>query len=249
MHNKNEDNVFNQNKANRFKQMMSKATQHQIEKVLDLLSMISGSVSGLTEDDRSISPAPTLYVPPNGRVLSKRVSEVSVDSDGFPAFLADVGSKKDTRVAAPSSSKGSKRKLTPADAMAMAAADEDLEDFDQIMADIDALAELDEEEAKTLAASKAAPSGAQASASVPVARARRVSEGTPGRYTVMYYKQNNSFGVRQLFNKKRQIISICKRGQTKEVLQALADQAKEKLNNGKEESEVKAWVQGKMDAM
>lgn len=65
----------------------------------------------------------------------------------------------------------------------------------------------------------------------------------------MYYKQNNSFGVRQLFDKKRQIISICKRGQTKEMLQALADQAKIKLNSGKEEDDVKAWVQGKLDAM
>lgn len=235
-------------KANRFKQMISKATQHQVEKVQDLLTMMSGCASGLTDEDRSISPAPTLYVPSSGRVLAKRVSEVSVDSDGFPAFLADVGSRKDIRVTASSSSKGFKRKLAPADAMAMAAADEDLEDFENVIAEIDELAQLDEAEAKVFAASKATPSGAQASV-VPVVRARRVSQSVSGRYTVMYYKQNNSFGVRQLFDKKRQIISICKRGQTKEMLQALADQAKIKLNSGKEEDDVKAWVQGKLDAM
>lgn len=228
--------------------MMSKATQLQVDKVQELLSMISGCASGLIDEDRSISPAPTLYVPPSGRVLAKRVSEVSVDSDGFPALLADVGVKKGTGVTASSSSKGSKRKLAPSDAMAMAAADEDLEDFDNIIAEIDELAELDEEEAKTFAASKAAPSGAQGSAA-PAVRARRVSEGGSARYTVMFYKQNTSFGVRQLFDKKRQIISICKRGQTKEVLQDLADQAKSKLNKGEAESEVKAWVQGKLDAM
>ena len=229
--------------------MTSKATQHQVEKVQDLLTMMSGCASGLTDEDRSISPAPTLYVPSNGRVLAKRVSEVSVDSDGFPTLLADVSSKKDSKQSASSSSKGSKRKLALADVMAMVAADGDLEDCEQVIAAMDALAELDEEEAKTFAAFKAAPSGGQGSASVPLVKARRVSDDAPGKYTVMYYKQNNSFGVRQLFDKKRQIISICKRGQTKEVLQALADQAKIKLNSGKEEDDVKAWVQGKLDAM
>ena len=231
--------------------MVSKAAQHQIEKVQDLLSMISGSggAFGVIDEGRSSSPAATLYVPPSGRVLSKRVSEVSVDSDGLPTLLPDVSSKKGSKQSASSSSNGSKRKLALADAMAMAAAHEDLEGCELVIADMDALAELDEEEAKIFAASKAAPSGGQGSASVPLVKARRVSDDAPGKYTVMYYKQNNSFGVRQLFDKKRQIISICKRGQTKEVLQVLADDAKGKLNKGQEESEVKSWVKGKLDAM
>ena len=229
--------------------MMSKATQEQADRVKSLLAMISGVASGLTDEDRSLSPAPTLYVPPSGRCLSKRLSDVSLDSDGFPALLADAGNKKDAKVGALSASKGSKRKLAPTDAMAMAAADEDLEDFEQCIADIDALAELDDEEAKTFASSKAASSGARASASAPAVRPRRAGTPVSRTYTVMYYKANNSFGVRQLFGEKRQVLSVCKKGVQKDVLQSWAEKAQAKLNKGEEESEVKTWLQAKISAL
>ena len=65
------------------------------------------------------------------------------------------------------------------------------------------------------------------------------------RYTVMYYKNNNSVGIRQCFLAKRQIAAFggksCKK--SREELMAVGKQVVEKLEQGLlMEAEVKTWA-------
>ena len=69
------------------------------------------------------------------------------------------------------------------------------------------------------------------------------------KYTIMFYKANNSFGIRQCFGDKKQIASICKKGAKKDDLENLAKKAKDKLEEGLAEEVVKAWVVAKVQAL
>ena len=68
------------------------------------------------------------------------------------------------------------------------------------------------------------------------------------KYVVMYYKQNNSFGVRQSGGGK-QVLSVCKKGLAKDVLSDLAHKAKRSLEMGDDPLETRIAVKLKLVEM
>ena len=68
------------------------------------------------------------------------------------------------------------------------------------------------------------------------------------KYVVMYYKQNNSFGVRQSGGGK-QVLSVCKKGLAKDVLSDLAHKAKRSLEMGDDPLETRIVVKLKLVEM
>ena len=68
------------------------------------------------------------------------------------------------------------------------------------------------------------------------------------KYIVMYYKQNNSFGVRQSGGGK-QVLSVCKKGLAKDVLSDLAHKAKRSLEMGDDPLETRIVVKLKLVEM
>ena len=68
------------------------------------------------------------------------------------------------------------------------------------------------------------------------------------KYVVMYYKQNNSFGVRQSGGGK-QVLSVCKKGLAKDVLSDLAHKAKRSLEMGDDPLETRIVVKHKLVEM
>ena len=68
------------------------------------------------------------------------------------------------------------------------------------------------------------------------------------KYIVMYYKQNNSFGVRQSGGGK-QVLSVCKKGLAKDVLSDLAHKAKRSLEMGDDPLETRIVVKHKLVEM
>lgn len=66
-------------------------------------------------------------------------------------------------------------------------------------------------------------------------------------YCKMYYKRNNSFGLREKFGDKKQILSICRKGKAKGKLEAIADEALAKLNSGNCLIQVaRDWIKAKI---
>eukprot|EP00974_Lingulodinium_polyedra_P067752 6559112-Lingulodinium_polyedra.AAC.1 len=57
----------------------------------------------------------------------------------------------------------------------------------------------------------------------------------------MFYKANGSWGVRQKFGAKKQVMSVCKTKAPADALEAIARKCLEKLNQGDEVSDVRAW--------
>ena len=68
------------------------------------------------------------------------------------------------------------------------------------------------------------------------------------KYIVMYYKHNNSFGVRQSGGGK-QVLSVCKKGLAKDVLSDLAHKAKRSLEMGDDPLETRIVVKHKLVEM
>jgi hypothetical protein len=68
------------------------------------------------------------------------------------------------------------------------------------------------------------------------------------KYIVMYYKHNNSFGVRQSGGGK-QVLSVCKKGLAKNVLSDLAHKAKRSLEMGDDPLETRIVVKHKLVEM
>lgn len=64
------------------------------------------------------------------------------------------------------------------------------------------------------------------------------------RYSVMYYKNNNSIGIREKFGDKRQILSFggAKIALKEDGLRGWADQVLGKLDEGQSIKTVKNWV-------
>ena len=69
------------------------------------------------------------------------------------------------------------------------------------------------------------------------------------KYHRMYYKKNNSFAVRQSFGNKSQIFSICKRGTSKQMLEAIALKALADLRAGQSETTVRHSVEAALGAL
>jgi dsDNA-binding SOS-regulon protein len=65
------------------------------------------------------------------------------------------------------------------------------------------------------------------------------------KFVVMYYKQNNSFGVRHSGGGK-QVLSVCKKGLAKPVLEDLAHKAKRSLEMGDDPLETRCVVKLKL---
>ena len=61
-------------------------------------------------------------------------------------------------------------------------------------------------------------------------------------YLKMYYKNSNSFGIRQKFGSKRQIFNISNKTWKKQDLEKVADEALGRLHGGHGEAETKTWA-------
>ena len=69
---------------------------------------------------------------------------------------------------------------------------------------------------------------------------------TERTYRSEYYQKNNSWGVKQTFASKRQIVSLggMGTGKTKEALKKIVDKAIQKMEKGASEEDAKVWGQG-----
>ena len=162
----------------------------------------------------------TIYAPK--RQLKGQPSDVSLDEQGFPSMLSEpsIGS------AGPSS--GSAGGLEPVVASAKKVAPATM---------------ADESLQQAL--------GVQRPKEKPKAGVKRkvAEEPVSKKYTIMFYKNTNAYGLRQLFGDKRQIFSVCKKGADVGALESLAKKAKDKLEAGLSEEVVKAWVVAKVQAL
>ena len=70
-------------------------------------------------------------------------------------------------------------------------------------------------------------------------------KGTSLKFVLMYYKHNNSFGIRHSGGGK-QVLSVCKKGLTKQVLEDLARKAKRSLEIGEDPLETRCVVKLKL---
>ena len=70
-------------------------------------------------------------------------------------------------------------------------------------------------------------------------------KGTSLKFVLMYYKHNNSFGIRHSGGGK-QVLSVCKKGLTKQVLEDLARKAKRSLEMGEDPLETRCVVKLKL---
>ena len=61
------------------------------------------------------------------------------------------------------------------------------------------------------------------------------------RYLIMHYKKNNSWGLRQKFGEKRQIMCVCKSKAPPASVEGIARECLVKLNAGEEPEKVKVW--------
>ena len=159
------------------------------------------------------------------RELKHNLSEVSVDSDGFPKMLGSpkkgpMGAASPQAAASPQSSK---RRAASELQQAMQG-----------------------DKAKEGSVSKKTRGGSSASTGAGAAATAAAVPPAAKRYTKMYNKGPNSFGLRQLFGEKHQVVSVCRKGCTKSDLELVADRALERLHNGGSEADVKAWVQARV---
>ena len=159
------------------------------------------------------------------RELKHNLSEVSVDSDGFPKMFGSpkkgpMGAASPQAAASPQSSK---RRAASELQQAMQG-----------------------DKAKEGSVSKKTRGGSSASTGAGAAATAAAVPPAAKRYTKMYYKGPNSFGLRQLFGEKHQVVSVCRKGCTKSDLELVADRALERLHNGGSEADVKAWVQARV---
>ena len=67
-------------------------------------------------------------------------------------------------------------------------------------------------------------------------------QGRTRKYNVMFYKNSRSFALRRTFGDKRQALSVANKDASLERLKSLTEEARELLEDGKEETEVKEWV-------
>ena len=81
------------------------------------------------------------------------------------------------------------------------------------------------------------------------AKAELPRDAEASKYSLLFYKATTSYGVRQRFDAKKQILSVCKKGTAQKTLETIAQSAIKKLNEGETESLVKAWVQEQMQKL
>ena len=152
----------------------------------------------------------------SARKLQGHPSDASLDEEGFPTMLGNLVSS--------SSSDAAAVRAEAAQAAPSGAADRVLQ------------------QALGILASK----GKGANVGVKRKAAAADVPDLGKKYTIMFYKANNSFGVRQCFGDKKQVASVCKKGVSKDDLENVAKKAKEKLEEGLAEEVVKAWVVAKV---
>ena len=63
----------------------------------------------------------------------------------------------------------------------------------------------------------------------------------PPKFAIMFYKANGSWGLRQKYGAKKQVMAVCKTKAPADALEAIARKCLEKLNQGDEVSEVRKW--------
>lgn len=161
----------------------------------------------------------TIYVSSSSRKLQGHPSDASLDEEGFPKMLGSIECSSSSAAAAV--------QAEAAQAAPSGAADRVLQ------------------QALGIQASK----GKGANVGVKRKAAADAVPDLGKKYTIMYYKANNSFGVRQCFGDKKQIASVCKKGVSKDNLEDVANKAKEKLEEGLAEEVVKAWVVAKVQTL
>ena len=229
----------------RLRQVCLKLTASETLALQNLLSSVKlGSGAG-TGDQAQDSDQETVFHEETSdkRSLKQNSSDVSVDSLGFPKMF-DSPRKVDDSL-------GSAGRSEAATAM-----------------QANMKGSRAEPAARQLSKRRRSSKGADVSADDPVAAEPRPPRPVPVQvpvpqpprsaaavhhsafdksYTKMFYKSNNSFGLRQAFGEKKQVISVCKKGVAKIDLENVADRALIQLNKGTAvEADVKLWVQDKL---
>ena len=173
------------------------------------------------------------------RKLKTASSDVSVDSMGFPRIFGspDKPKQRGDSVASASASAAASESAAAASAAGESVAASAAAAMQQSMRGSEVKGAKGKAKPRPEPEPKRKPGNKQAVA----------ADDLPGkRYSRMYYKAANAYGLRQNFGEKRQVISISKKGVAKLDLQSIAERALERLHAGGDEAEVKAWVHAKL---
>ena len=251
----------------KFRQVCLKLTGTQIADLENLLRLVDPAVQGglsaselLATAAQEVAETETLYFPevPSagellpGRKLARHVSDASVDSQGWPKMLKAATEEEEPQQTARSSS--SKRRFLTLGAHLQGRSSAGSPPPPPPPPAPKAQAK---EKSSSPPVSLSRAEGSPQAGSVPKAKAKakaKLAESPgvkrkaeqaeePQLYSIMYYKQGNSFAFRKRYEAKNQIFTISNKSWSKEQLQELAEATQLRLEAANMNWEpVMAWA-------